>query len=48
MPLTFDSSGKRVGRAYGRTKIEFTTKYYNVICKVNRCKKKRKKKCSCI
>ena len=32
-----------MGRVYGRIKIESRTKYYNVICKVNICKKKKKR-----
>ena len=42
--LWLDSSGKMVGLAYGRTRIEFRTKYYNVIYKVSRYQKKKKKK----
>ena len=38
--MRLDSSGKRVRWAHGRTSIESKIEYYNVIHKVNRCKKK--------
>lgn len=44
VPLRPSSNGERVGWAYGKTKFKSKQEYYNVLCKMNICQKKEKKK----
>ena len=39
-----NSNGERVRCVYEKIKIESRTEYYNIIYKINRCKKKKKNK----